>query len=87
VVFSHPTSETITIGELGKAKRVVIDRENTTIIGGAGSKEAIQARCSEIRKQIQTTSSDYDREKLEERLAKLAEGVAVICVGAASELD
>jgi chaperonin GroEL len=79
--------ETVTINELGKAKRVVIDRENTTIIGGAGSKEAIEARCSEIRKQIQTTTSDYDREKLEERLAKLAGGVAVIRVGAASETE
>lgn len=79
--------ETVTINELGKAKRVVIDRENTTIIGGAGSKEAIEARCNEIRKQIQTTTSDYDREKLEERLAKLAGGVAVIRVGAASEAE
>jgi chaperonin GroEL len=79
--------ETVTINELGKTKRVVIDRENTTIIGGAGSKEAIEARCNEIRKQIQTTTSDYDREKLEERLAKLAGGVAVIRVGAASEAE
>lgn len=79
--------ETVTINELGKAKRVVIDRENTTIIGGAGSKEAIETRCNEIRKQIQTTTSDYDREKLEERLAKLAGGVAVIRVGAASETE
>ena len=79
--------ETVTISELGKAKRVVIDRENTTIIGGAGSKEAIEARCNEIRKQIQTTTSDYDREKLEERLAKLAGGVAVVRVGAASEAE
>ncbi len=79
--------ETVTINELGKAKRVVIDRENTTIIGGAGSKEAIEARCGEIRKQMQTTTSDYDREKLEERLAKLAGGVAVIRVGAASETE
>ncbi|HEU4477329.1 MAG TPA: chaperonin GroEL [Pyrinomonadaceae bacterium] len=79
--------ETVTINELGKAKRVVIDRENTTIIGGAGSREAIEARCNEIRKQIQTTTSDYDRERLEERLAKLAGGVAVIRVGAASETE
>ena len=79
--------DTVTINELGKAKRVVIDRENTTIIGGAGSKEAIEARCNEIRKQIQTTTSDYDRKKLEERLAKLAGGVAVIRVGAASEAE
>ena len=79
--------ENITINELGKAKRVVVDRENTTIIGGVGSKESIEARCNEIRKQIQTSTSDYDREKLEERLAKLAGGVAVIRVGAASEAE
>lgn len=79
--------ETVTINELGKAKRVVIDRENTTIIGGGGSKEAIEGRCNEIRTQIQTTTSDYDREKLEERLAKLAGGVGVIRVGAASEAE
>jgi chaperonin GroEL len=79
--------ENITINELGKAKRVVSDRENTTIIDGAGSKETIKARCDEIRKQIKDTTSDYDREKLEERLAKLAGGVAVIRVGAATEAE
>lgn len=79
--------ENVTLNELGKAKRIVVDRENTTIIGGAGSKETIEARCNEIRKQIQTSTSDYDREKLEERLAKLAGGVAVIRVGAASEAE
>ena len=79
--------EKVTLDELGKAKRVVSDRENTTIISGGGAKEAIEARCTELRKQIQTTTSDYDREKLEERLAKLAGGVAVIHVGAPSEAE
>ena len=79
--------ENITITELGKAKRVVSDRENTTIIDGAGAKESIAARCEEIRSQIKETTSDYDREKLEERLAKLAGGVAVIRVGAATEAE
>ena len=79
--------ENVTINELGKAKRIVSDRENTTIIDGAGAKERIKARCDEIRKQIKDTTSDYDREKLEERLAKLAGGVAVIRVGAPSEAE
>jgi chaperonin GroEL len=79
--------ENITINELGKAKRIVSDRENTTIIGGGGEKENIEARCEEIRKQIKDTTSDYDREKLEERLAKLTGGVAVIRVGAPSEAE
>jgi chaperonin GroEL len=79
--------QNITINDLGKAKRVVSDRENTTIIGGGGTKEAIEARCNEIRKQIKEVTSDYDREKLEERLAKLAGGVAVIRVGAPSEAE
>jgi chaperonin GroEL len=79
--------ENITVNELGKAKRVVSDRENTTIIDGGGAKEAIATRCEEIRKQIKDTTSDYDREKLEERLAKLAGGVAVIRVGAPSEAE
>ncbi len=79
--------ENVTLNELGKAKRVVSDRESTTIIGGGGAKEAIESRCLELRKQIQTTTSDYDREKLEERLAKLAGGVAVIHVGAPSEAE
>jgi chaperonin GroEL len=73
--------------DLGRAKRVVVDRENTTIIGGAGSKQAIDGRCSEIRKQIELATSDYDQEKLQERLAKLAGGVAVIRVGAPSEAE
>jgi chaperonin GroEL len=77
--------ENITLGDLGTAKRIVIDKDKTTIIGGAGDKHAIEGRCNEIRAQIKTTTSDYDREKLEERLAKLAGGVAVIRVGAPSE--
>jgi len=75
----------IGLADLGTAKRVVIDKDKTTIIGGAGSKIAIDARASDIRKQISETTSDYDREKLQERLAKLAGGVAVIRVGAPSE--
>jgi chaperonin GroEL len=79
--------QNVTVNDLGKAKRVVSDREKTTIIGGAGSKEAIETRCNDIRKQITLATSDYDREKLEERLAKLAGGVAVIRVGAPSETE
>jgi chaperonin GroEL len=79
--------QNVTVNDLGKAKRVVSDREKTTIIGGAGSKDAIEARCNDIRKQIKLATSDYDREKLEERLAKLAGGVAVIRVGAPSETE
>ena len=79
--------EKVTVADLGKAQRVVIDKDNTTIIGGAGKKETIQGRCTELRKQIQQTTSDYDREKLEERLAKLSGGVAVVRVGAASEAE
>jgi chaperonin GroEL len=79
--------ENVTVDALGKAKRVVSDREKTTIIGGAGSKEVIEARCNDIRKQIKLSTVDYDREKLEERLAKLAGGVAVIRVGAPSETE
>jgi chaperonin GroEL len=77
--------EHVTLTDLGQAKRVVVDRENTTIVGGAGDKHAIEGRCNELRKQIEKATSDYDREKLEERLAKLAGGVAVIRVGAPSE--
>src|SRR5687767_14281658 len=72
---------------LGRAKRVVIEKENTTIVDGAGSKEEIQGRCSQLRAQIEETTSDYDREKLQERLAKLAGGVAVIRVGGATEVE
>ena len=77
--------ENVTLKDLGRAKRVVVDKDNTTIIDGAGSKKSIEGRCNEIRAQIEKTTSDYDREKLEERLAKLSGGVAVIKVGAATE--
>jgi chaperonin GroEL len=79
--------ETVAMSDLGRAQRVVVDKETTTIIGGAGSKEAIEGRCQELRRQLEKTTSDYDREKLEERLAKLAGGVAVIRVGAPSEAE
>jgi chaperonin GroEL len=79
--------ETVTMDMLGKAKRVVVDKENSTIVGGAGKKKDIEARCDQIRKQIDETTSDYDKEKLQERLAKLAGGVAVIKVGGASEVE
>jgi chaperonin GroEL len=79
--------ENVTIKDLGKAKRVVIDKDNTTIVDGAGSKADIEARVKQIRAQVEETSSDYDREKLQERLAKLVGGVAVINVGAATETE
>jgi chaperonin GroEL len=79
--------ENVTLKDLGKAKRVVIDKDNTTIIDGAGAKKDIEGRCSEIRNQIEETTSDYDREKLQERLAKLVGGVAVVKVGAATETE
>jgi chaperonin GroEL len=79
--------ENTTTGDLGRAKRIVIDKDNTTIIEGAGKKADIQARIAQIKKQIEDTTSDYDREKLQERLAKLAGGVAVINVGAATETE
>ncbi len=79
--------ESVTIEDLGRAKKVVIDKENTTIVEGAGSAEAIDGRVKQIRTQIEETTSDYDREKLQERLAKLVGGVAVIKVGAATETE
>jgi chaperonin GroEL len=79
--------ESISLTDLGQAKRVVIDKDDTTIVEGAGSKEDIQGRIAQIRNQIEDTTSDYDREKLQERLAKLAGGVAVINVGAATEVE
>jgi chaperonin GroEL len=79
--------EHLDIAQLGRAQRVVIDREKTTIIGGAGNKDAIEGRKSQLRQQIERSTSDYDREKLQERLAKLAGGVAVIRVGAPSEAE
>jgi chaperonin GroEL len=79
--------ENVTLKDLGKAKRMVIDKDNTTIIDGAGSKKEIEGRCTELRKQVEETTSDYDREKLQERLAKLVGGVAVVKVGAATETE
>jgi chaperonin GroEL len=79
--------EKITLGDLGRAKRVTIDKENTTVIEGAGGEAEISGRVKQIRRQIEETTSDYDREKLQERLAKLAGGVAVINVGASTEAE
>jgi chaperonin GroEL len=79
--------ENIKIEDLGKAKKVTIDKDNTTIVEGAGSKQAIEGRVKQLRSQIQDTTSDYDREKLQERLAKIVGGVAVIKVGAATETE
>ena len=79
--------ENVTINMLGRAKKVMIDKENTTIVGGAGKKADIQARIAQLKAQIEETTSDYDREKLQERLAKLAGGVAVLRVGGATEIE
>ncbi|MBI4185278.1 MAG: chaperonin GroEL [Proteobacteria bacterium] len=79
--------ENVGLDMLGKAKKVVINKDDTTIVSGAGKKADIQARCNQIRQQIEETTSDYDREKLQERLAKLAGGVAVIRVGGATEVE
>lgn len=79
--------ESVTVDQLGKAKRITIDKENTTIVEGAGKQSDIIGRVNQMRKQIEETTSDYDREKLQERLAKLAGGVAVINVGAATETE
>jgi chaperonin GroEL len=79
--------ENVTISDLGRAKRVSLDKDNTTIVDGAGDKEKIKGRIAEIRAQVENTTSDYDREKLQERLAKLVGGVAVIKVGAATETE
>jgi len=79
--------ENITVKDLGRAKRVIIDKDNTTVVEGAGKKSAIEGRIAQIRAQIEETTSDYDREKLQERLAKLAGGVAVVKVGAATEVE
>ena len=79
--------ENATLEMLGEAEKVTIDKENTTIVNGAGSKEAIEARTTQIKAQINNTTSDYDREKLQERLARLAGGVAVLYIGAASEME
>ncbi|MEO0203042.1 MAG: chaperonin GroEL [candidate division WOR-3 bacterium] len=90
IVISEETGmkfENVRLDDLGKAKKVVIDKENTTIIEGYGRKEDIEARIKQIKKQIEETKSDYDREKLQERLAKLSGGVAVIYVGASTETE
>ena len=79
--------ENVTLGMLGRAKKVIIDKDNTTIVDGAGARSDIDARVAQIRAQIETTTSDYDREKLQERVAKLAGGVAVIRVGGATEVE
>ena len=79
--------ENVKLADLGKAKKILIEKENTTIVEGAGKKPDIQGRCSQIRAQIEETTSDYDREKLQERLAKLAGGVAVIRVGGSTEVE
>lgn len=81
------TLESATIQDLGQASSVIIDKDNTTIVNGAGEKANIDARVNQIKAQIAETSSDYDREKLQERLAKLSGGVAVIKVGAATETE
>jgi chaperonin GroEL len=79
--------EDATMEDLGTAEKVVIDKDNTTMINGAGAKDAIEARVNQIKVQIENTTSDYDREKLQERLAKLAGGVAVLYIGAATEVE
>ncbi|HID74387.1 MAG TPA: chaperonin GroEL, partial [Planctomycetaceae bacterium] len=81
------TLESVKLSDLGRAKKVKVTADDTTIVGGAGKKEAIEGRAEQIRKEIETTDSDYDREKLQERLAKLAGGVAQINVGAATETE
>ena len=79
--------ENVTVNDLGSAKRLVIDKDNTTIVDGGGDKDKLEGRVKQIRTQIDESSSDYDREKLQERLAKLIGGVAVINVGAATETE
>jgi len=79
--------ENVTVKDLGRAKRIIIDKDNTTVVEGGGKKSAIEGRIAQIRAQVEETTSDYDREKLQERLAKLAGGVAVVKVGAATEVE
>ena len=81
------SSRSVTLEDLGQAKKVTIDKDNTTIIEGAGSETAIEGRVKQLRAQVEDTTSDYDREKLQERLAKLVGGVAIIKVGAATETE
>jgi chaperonin GroEL len=79
--------ENVTLGDLGRVKRITMDKDNTTLVDGAGAKDKIKGRVAEIRVQMEKTTSDYDREKLQERLAKLAGGVAIVKVGAATETE
>ena len=79
--------ESVTLADLGSAKKVEVGKENTTIIAGAGKEDGIKGRVAQIRKQIEEATSDYDKEKLQERVAKLAGGVALIKVGAATEVE
>jgi chaperonin GroEL len=79
--------ENVTLSDLGRVKRVILEKDTTTLVGGEGSKDKIKARVAEIRAQIENTTSDYDKEKLQERLAKLAGGVAVVKVGAPTETE
>src|SRR5688572_6703568 len=79
--------ENVTLKDLGRAKRIEVEKENTTVIDGAGEKKQIEGRIKSIRQQIEDTTSDYDREKLQERVAKLAGGVALVKVGAATEME
>jgi chaperonin GroEL len=79
--------ETVTVKQLGQAKRVIIDKENTTIVDGSGKGADVKSRCASIKSQIEETTSDYDREKLQERLAKLSGGVAIIKVGGTTEVE
>jgi chaperonin GroEL len=79
--------ENVTLKDLGRAKKIVVDKDNTTLIDGRGTKKTIEGRVAEIRAQIESATSDYDKEKLQERLAKLAGGVAVVKVGAATETE
>ena len=81
------TLENTTLAMLGTAEKVTIDKDNTTVVNGAGDADLIKNRVNQIKAQMETTTSDYDREKLQERLAKLAGGVAVLYVGAASEVE
>ena len=79
--------ENVKLDDLGSCKKVKVDKDNSTIVNGSGKKSDIEARCSSIKQQIDETTSDYDKEKLQERLAKLAGGVAVIKVGGATEVE
>ena len=79
--------ESVKITDLGSCKKIKVDKDNSTVVGGSGKKSDIEARCNQIRQQVEETTSDYDKEKLQERLAKLAGGVAVIKVGGATEVE